>query len=189
MGVLSDNNFMRLIPSVIYRGSVFYLCDGEFIQCDLDGMDTPIEYKPYFNGWMPYVRYSDKALSMAFSQEEIGKIYKRLSDMAFDLLPTVCRNLVKELPYSLKSYLAKATPDALVEETLADGEVQTDYTKKKVSFTAPTDFWELIVIRLKVWSKPVTEYILIDGPEYSKQNNPFTRAGKQNPVVAISNTS
>lgn len=87
MGVLSNNNFMRLIPSVIYRGSVFYLCDGEFIQCDLDGVDKPIVYiyTPYFNGWVPYVRYSDKALSMAFSQEEIGKIYKRLSDMAFEM--------------------------------------------------------------------------------------------------------
>lgn len=84
MGVLSDNNFMRLIPSLIYRGSVFYLCDGEFIQCDLDGMDVPIEYRQYFNGWMPYVRYTDRALSMAFSQEEIGKIHKRLSDMAFE---------------------------------------------------------------------------------------------------------
>jgi hypothetical protein len=84
VGVLSDNNFMRLIPSVIYRGSVFALVDGEFVQLDLDGMDAPIEYKPYFNGWMPYVRYSDKALSMSFSQEEIGKIHKRLSDMAFE---------------------------------------------------------------------------------------------------------
>lgn len=112
-----------------------------------------------------------------------------LSVMALDLLPTVARNLVKELPYSLKSYLAKSTPAALVADTLANGEVQTDYTKKKVSFTAPSDFWELIAIRLTVWAKPVTDYILIDSPEYAKQNNPFTRAGKQNPVVAISNTS
>lgn len=112
-----------------------------------------------------------------------------LSDMALDILPTVCRNLVKELPYSLKSYLAKSTPAALVADTLINGEAQTDYTKKKVSFTAPTDFWELIALRLTVWAKPVTEYILIDGPEYAEQNNPFSRAGKQNPVVAISNTS
>ena len=112
-----------------------------------------------------------------------------LSDMAFDLLPTVARNLVKELPYSLKNYLAKATPDALVADVLANGEAQTDYTKKKVSFTAPTDFWELVVLRLTVWAKPVTDYILIDSVEYAKQNNPFTRAGKQNPVVAISNTT
>lgn len=84
MRVLSNNNFMRLIPSVIYRGSVFYLCDGEFIQCDLDGVDKPIVYISYFNSWIPYVRYSDKALSMAFSQKEIDKIHKRLSDMAFE---------------------------------------------------------------------------------------------------------
>ena len=31
-------------------------------------------------------------------------------------------------------------------------------------------------------------YILIGSPEYSRQNNPFTRSGKQNPTVAISNT-
>ena len=112
-----------------------------------------------------------------------------LSDMALDILPTVARNLVKELPYSLKRYLAKSAPAALVADTLADGEAQSNHTKKKVSFTAPTDFWELVALRLTVWSKPVTEYILIDSPEYVKQNNPFTRAGKQSPVVAISNTS
>lgn len=112
-----------------------------------------------------------------------------LSDIALDILPTVARNLVKELPYDLKRLLAKAAPSALVADTLADGEIQSNYYKRKVSFTAPTDFWELVAIRLSVWTKPVTEYIYIDSPEYVIQNNPFTRAGKQNPVVAISNTS
>lgn len=85
MGILSDNNFMRLIPSVIYRGSVFTLLEGEFLQYDLDGVDKPIVYVPYFNGWMPYTQYSDRALTMAFSQAEIANIHKRLSDMAFEM--------------------------------------------------------------------------------------------------------
>ena len=112
-----------------------------------------------------------------------------LSDIALDLLPTVARNLVKELPYDLKRLLAKDAPDALVEDDLADGEIQSTYYKRKASFVAPDDFWELVLIRLTVWSKPVTKYIYIDSPQYVIQNNPFTRAGKQNPVVAISNTS
>lgn len=112
-----------------------------------------------------------------------------LSDIALDILPTVARNLVKELPYDLKRLLAKSAPASLVADTLADGEIQSNYYKRKVSFSAPTDFWELVAIRLSVWTKPVTEYIYIDSPEYIIQNNPFTRAGKQNPVVAISNAS
>lgn len=112
-----------------------------------------------------------------------------LSDMALDILPNVARNLVKELPYDLKRLLAKTSPAALVADALANGEDQSTFYKRKVSFTAPTDFWELISIRLTVWSKPVTEYIYIDSKEYVIQNNPFTRSGKQNPVVAISNTS
>lgn len=112
-----------------------------------------------------------------------------LSDIALDILPTVARNLVKELPYDLKRLLAKAAPASLVADTLANGEIQSNYYKRKVSFSAPTDFWELVALRLSVWTKPVTEYIYIDSPEYTIQNNPFTRAGKQSPVVAISNTS
>ena len=108
-----------------------------------------------------------------------------LSDVASDILPEVCRNLVKELPYELKRYLA--TSDTLLAEVLAGGELQTSYTKQKVAYTAPSDFWELVAIRLSVWSNPVTKYILVDSPLYSIQNNPFTRGGKQNPVVAISN--
>jgi len=112
-----------------------------------------------------------------------------LTDMAAEILPEVARSLVKELPYDLKRLLAKSDPAALVADTLANGEIQTNYTKKKVSFVEPTDFWELISLRLTVWSRPVTTYIFVDSPEYNIQNNPFTRAGKQNPVVAISKTS
>ena len=112
-----------------------------------------------------------------------------LGDIALDILPTVARNLVKELPYNLKRLLAKDSPASLVVDTLSNGEIQSNYYKRKVSFTAPTDFWELVAIRLTVWSKPVTDFIYIDSPEYVIQNNPFTRAGKQKPVVAISNAS
>jgi len=112
-----------------------------------------------------------------------------LTDMAAEILPEVARSLVKELPYDLKRLLAKANPAALVIDALTNGEVQTSHTKKKVSFVEPTDFWELISLRLTVWAKPVTTYIFVDSAEYSIQNNPFTRAGKQNPVVAISKTS
>lgn len=112
-----------------------------------------------------------------------------LADMAAEILPEVARSLVKELPYDLKRLLAKANPAALVVDALANGEAQTNHTKKKVAFTAPADFWELVALRLTVWARPVTNYIYVDSPEYGIQNNPFTRAGKQNPVVAISNTS
>lgn len=110
-----------------------------------------------------------------------------LTDMAAEILPEVARRLIKELPYDLKRYLAKS--GSLSADALSNGEIQTSHTKKKVSFTVPTDFWELVSLRLTVWSRPVTNYIYIDSPEYAVQNNPFTRAGKQNPVVATSNTS
>lgn len=108
-----------------------------------------------------------------------------MEDMALEILPTVCRDLVKELPYELKRYLAKS--DTLAIGTLNNGEDQSNYVKKKAAFVAPDDFWELVAIRLTVWAKPVTDYILIGGEGYAVQNNPFTRGGKQNPVVAISN--
>ncbi len=111
-----------------------------------------------------------------------------LSAMAFDILPTVARNLVKELPYNLKKHLPKSLP-LLPVESLQDGENQSVYNpteKRKVAFILPSDFWELISIKLKYWAKPVTEYIMVDSPEYAKQHNPFTRAGNYNPVVAIS---
>lgn len=108
-----------------------------------------------------------------------------LSDMAFDMLPTVARNLVLELPYDLKSYLAKSA--TLVEESLSSGESQSSYVKQKVAFIAPSDFWELVALRLTVWAIPVTEIIPIDSPQYAKQHNPFSRGGKHNPVVALNN--
>jgi hypothetical protein len=120
---------------------------------------------------------------------DAASVEMSLADMAAEILPEVARSLIKELPYDLKRLLAKSAPAALVAEALANGEAQTDHTKKKVSFAAPADFWELIALRLTVWAKPVTNYIYVDSTEYSIQNNPFTRAGKQNPVVAISNTS
>ena len=110
-----------------------------------------------------------------------------LKEVGLEILPEVARNLVKELPYQLKRYLAKS--GTLSEETLSGGELQTNYVKQKVAFVAPVDFWELVVVKMTVWAKPVTEYILIDSPEYAKQNNPFRRGGKQNPVVAISNSA
>lgn len=120
---------------------------------------------------------------------DASSVEMSVTDMAAEILPEVARSLVKELPYDLKRLLAKVTPAALVVDALADGELQTSNTKKKVAFTAPADFWELVAIRLTVWAKVVTNYIYIDSAEYAIQNNPFTRAGKQNPVVAISNTS
>jgi hypothetical protein len=110
-----------------------------------------------------------------------------LSEMGLEVLPEVCRNLVKTLPYELKRYLA--TTATLTQETLTGGESQVGYVKKKVAFVAPTDFWELVAIRLSVWSNPVTNYILPDNPDYNKQNNPFTRAGRQNPVVVVTNNA
>jgi len=108
-------------------------------------------------------------------------------DMAIEILPEVCRSLVKKLPYELKRYLAREA--TLVEEVLEGAEDQTGYVKRKVAFTAPDDFWELVAIRLSVWSNPQTSYILVDDDKYTAQNNPFTRSGKQNPTVVISNTS
>lgn len=106
-------------------------------------------------------------------------------EMALGILPEVCRDLVKELPYELKRYLA--TDALLTLELLENGEDQSAYKKQKVAYEAPSDFWELVAIRLQVWARPVTNYMLIDSPEYYVQNNPFTRSGKQNPSVAISN--
>jgi len=106
-----------------------------------------------------------------------------IREQALEILPEVCRDLVKELPWGLKKYLADIA--ALTPITLQYGEDQSDYIKKKVSYPAPSDYWELVSMHLVVWSVPVTKYINIGDAEYAKQNNPFTRAGKQNPVVAI----
>ena len=111
-----------------------------------------------------------------------------IREIALEILPEVSRDLVKELPYELKRYLAEPG-GSLTIDPLIDGEDQSGYVKKKVAFLAPADFWELVAIRLTVWARPVTSYILVDSPEYAVQNNPFTRSGKQNPTVAISNES
>lgn len=104
-------------------------------------------------------------------------------EIGLEILPEVCRDLVKELPYELKRYLS--TTSSLTAESLSGGESQT-YTKRKIALVAPSDFWELVSLRMNVWSRPVTSYILIDSEEYAIQNNPFTRSGKQNPTVAVS---
>jgi hypothetical protein len=109
-----------------------------------------------------------------------------IRNQALEILPEVCRDLIKELPWDLKRYLA--TTATLTADSLSDGEDQSGYFKQKVAFKAPADFWELVSIRLTVWNRPVTEYIYINSENYPKQNNPFTRAGKQSPVVALSNT-
>lgn len=110
-----------------------------------------------------------------------------LTDMAAELLPEVARSLIKLLPFELKKYISESA--SLTPESLANGEVQTGFKKKKIAFIPPADFWELVSLKLTVWSKPVNSYILIDSPEYNTQNNPFTRGGKQNPVVAVSSSN
>ena len=110
-----------------------------------------------------------------------------IRQQALEILPELCRDLIKELPWDLKRYLAKT--ETLVADPLLNGEDQSAYFKQKVAFQAPSDFWELVSIRLTVWARPVTDYIYINGENYAKQNNPFTRAGKQSPVVALNNTA
>lgn len=133
----------------------------------------------------------DRALTLIDEQvtsiASVASTEMSVRAMALEVLPTICRNLVKELPYELKRYLASSA--VLVEDTLAGGELQTSYVKQKVAFASPTDFWELAALRMTVWARPVTKYILVDSQEYIRQNNPFTRSGKQNPVVALSNTT
>ena len=109
-----------------------------------------------------------------------------IRNIALEILPEVCRDLIKELPWELKRYLS--TNANLTADELIDGEDQSSYFKQKVAFKAPSDFWELVAFRMKVWVKPVTEYILINDESYPRQNNPFTRSGKQSPVVALSNS-
>lgn len=132
----------------------------------------------------------DRALTLIDEQTtdilDAASTEMSVKDMALEILPTVCRDLVKELPYELKRYLAVSA--ILVADTLGTGENQSGYVKQKAVFVAPTDFWELVSLRMTVWAKPVTKYILIGGTEYHIQNNPFTRSGKQNPSVALSNT-
>ena len=107
-----------------------------------------------------------------------------VADMAKSVLPQVARDLIKELPYEMKQYLSETA--VLAVDALSAGEDQSAYDKQKVAYVAPTDFWELVAIKLPSWARVVTDYILIDGSNYDKQNNPFLRGGPQNPVVAIS---
>ena len=110
-----------------------------------------------------------------------------IRELALEILPEVCRDLVKELPWELKRHLG--VDGNLTSSQLDDGESQQAYVKRMFAYVAPTDFWELVEIKLNVWAKPVTEYILINGDGYAKQHNPFTRGGLRNPVVALSTTS
>lgn len=110
-----------------------------------------------------------------------------IQQQAFEILPEVCRDLIKELPWELKRHLGQSA--SLTKDPPTIGDIQSPYLKQKVPFIAPSDFWELVSIKLAVWSRPVTEYILINGTGYAEQNNPFTRAGKHSPVVAINTTS
>lgn len=105
-----------------------------------------------------------------------------IREQALEILPEVCRDLVKELPFELKRYLAEIGTLTLLPSIPN----QTPYLKQKVTYRLPSNFWELVHMRLSTWSKPVTDYIIIGSKEYSKQNNPYTRAGIQNPVVALS---
>lgn len=105
-----------------------------------------------------------------------------LQDIAAELLFSVSLKVVRELPFELKRLMANTNYS------------QTGYSvvgypgalKKKVVLTINENFWELVAIKFPSWDKVVTSYITMDSPEYSIQNNPFTRAGKQNPVVAMS---
>jgi hypothetical protein len=106
-----------------------------------------------------------------------------IRDQALEVLPEVCRDLIKELPWNLKRYLSKT--DTLVVDTLSEGEEQS-FKKRKVAYVMPVDYWDLVSLRLNVWARPATETIYIGSREYEVQNNPFTRAGKRNPVVAVS---
>lgn len=110
-----------------------------------------------------------------------------IRQQALEVLPEVCRDLIKELPWDLKRYLSKTV--TLLSYSLPSGEDQSVNFKQKLAFRTPDDFWELVSIQLTVWARPVTDYIYINSENYPKQNNPFSRAGKQSPVVAISNTS
>lgn len=128
----------------------------------------------------------NKALTLIDEQllelSQIGTAEMSTKDTALDILPEVCRDLIKELPFGLKIYLEKT---GTVSASLADG--QEGYVKKKVRISAPDDFWELVSLKMNVWSQAATKYIYIDYPDYTYQNNPFTRGGKQNPVVALAN--
>lgn len=110
-----------------------------------------------------------------------------LKEIAEDILLSVSMKVAKELPFELKRLLS-------LTNYSQTGYSETPYPgarKKKVVLSVTDSFWELVSLKFPAWDKVVTSYISVDSPEYGIQNNPFTRAGKQNPVVAISdkNTS
>lgn len=108
-----------------------------------------------------------------------------IRDQALAILPEVARDLVKELPWELKEYLSELA--TFTYDTLSVGENQDNYVKKKIVIIPPNDYWEFVSLKMLAWSKPVTDYIMVGSEEYAIQNNPFTRGGKQNPVVALNN--
>ena len=111
--------------------------------------------------------------------DKIKAVYPEIAKLSNDEL--------RAKTVELKKYISESA--SLTPESLANGEVQTGFKKKKIAFIPPADFWELVSLKLTVWSKPVNSYILIDSPEYNTQNNQFTRGGKQNPVVAVSSSN
>lgn len=105
-----------------------------------------------------------------------------LKDIAEELLLSVSMKVVKELPFELKRLL----PTTNYNQTGYSVPGYSTSRKKKVILSVNDSFWELIAIKFPSWDKVVTNYITVDSPEYGVQNNPFTRAGSQNPVVAMS---
>lgn len=125
----------------------------------------------------------DRALTLIDEQVveflEAASTEMSVREMALEILPEVCRDLIKKLPYELKKYLAT---EYIARDVFIDND---SYFKQAVSFGLPSDFWELVSAKLSVWSREVTNYISVDNPEYSRQNNPFTRNGKHNPAIAL----
>lgn len=108
-----------------------------------------------------------------------------LQDIAAEVLPSVALKVVRELPFELKRLMV-STSGAVTGYSVVG---YPGAIKKKVVLNIPDTFWELVSIKFPSWDKVVTSYITMDSPEYAIQNNPFTRAGKQNPVVAMSDGS
>jgi len=108
-----------------------------------------------------------------------------LKEMGLELLPNVCRNLVRELPFELKELLAES--GLMIVDTLTAGEERINALtpKKKAAWRLPLDYWEFSSIQFDEWSKAVTSYITVGSKDYERQNNPFTRSGTHEPVVAI----
>lgn len=117
--------------------------------------------------------------------DQLASTEMSLQDIAAEVLPAVALKVVKELPFELKRLMAP-TNYAQTGFSVAG---YPGATKKKVVLNITDSFWELVSIKFPSWDKIVTSYITIDSPEYAIQNNPFTRAGSQNPVVVLSDRS